>query len=143
MPVELIPDPSPDSAEPVLRSKINEVIQAINALETAISTNAQVRIMWMNYRPDTDEVLAQSGGLNIVSNAGFAVVVGFDVPFDSEDDYAVVAMCTNVSGNAAGGGFAQITGHAEDEFTVHFNSDDGNSGTPSMVNIIVAYNATV
>lgn len=118
--------------------KVNEIISAINSLQDKILTSLS-GFTWLKYNPATGTILGQGSRIASVTNFGNAIKILFDPPFPDADSYAGVATCTNVSGNAAGGGFAQIDSQTDDEIQFSFNSDDGDGGTPGIVNVAVLF----
>lgn len=134
MAIETIPDGA--AAE---NAKINELINAMNSLEDRIVSALQ-GFTWLKYNPATGVIKGMGPRIASVTNFGGAIKLTFDPPFVDADSYAGVATCTNVSGNAAGGGFAQIDTQTEDEIQFSFNSDDGDGGTPSIVNVAIFWN---
>lgn len=125
-----------DPGEFLPRSKVNEIIEAINALQAATTGGTVPRQMWATVHVQTGVVDGQSAGLSIAAG-GNTLTGTFDAPFDSAGDYAVTCTCTGApsSGDTL---FPLLSSKSASGFVIDFANDDvPGGGGPSIAEITI------
>lgn len=137
MPLDLIPDPEPGSAQPILRSKINELIEAFNALETLLVAGV-TQHSWCRYSYDDDEIVGMGPNFASVTIVGLATRFTFTTPFASANDYAA-HMTPDASGPS---NVDHVLNQTADYVDLFFLTDGGGGILPSSgeVNVTLTWN---
>jgi hypothetical protein len=123
--------------------KLNEMIDAINALTNVLANQGAVGFTWVKFRPDTGVIEGQGPGIaSVVNTGGQDIKITFDDGFfASADDYAAVASCSILAGNDSG--FAVINSQQAEYVQFVFRTDDGTGGTPAVCNVLISWNLSL
>lgn len=111
---------------PITADKINEIINAINALE----------ISWINFNGSGSVSIRASvgniAGVTRLSSGQYRVTF---TTARASADYAVVATCTATAGNDTG--FVMLVAQATTHCDIYCRNDDGGANDCSTISVLV------
>lgn len=111
---------------PITAEKINEIIDAINALQFS----------WVNFNGTGSVAIRASVGniAGVTRLGGGSYRVSFTTPM-SNANYAIAGNCSQTAGNDTG--FVMITSMQTTHFDIHCRNDDGGIGDCQFVTLVV------